>query len=169
MLVTAPDRSPDNGQAASNGGASPVPGADPTDFHGTYAGVDGALAEIRADVSRWFAERGFSAAAIDRAALTVSELSSNAIEAGPGHPLDVRLTFHAGPPSRAAITVTNVTLGGTPPPRDRWAPTDPLAPRGRGLAIVDALSDEVQVDSTVPGRVTVTAHLSDSTAPLSAD
>lgn len=156
MPVTASDRSAQhNGNAASNGGA------DLSSLQVTYPGTNGVLADIRADVAHWFAHRGFSADAVARAILTVSELCSNAIEAGPDHPVDVRLTPLAGPRPRAVIAVSNTTLGGLPPPSERWAPTDPLAPRGRGLAIVDALSDQVQVDSSVPGRVTVLAHISD--------
>lgn len=156
MPVTASDRSAQhNGNAASNGSADPAP------LLATYPGNNGVLADIRADVARWFTGRGFSADATDRAILLVSELCSNAIEAGPGHPLDLRLTPLAGPRRRAVVSVTNTTLGTVPPPGDRWAPADPLAPRGRGLAIVDALSDQVRVDASAPGRVTVTAHVSD--------
>lgn len=154
------------GSAVSNGcsddgvGAEPDDGAELAPRLFTYPGSNGALAGIRADVTRWFTDRGFSADATERAVLLVSELSSNAVEAGPGHPIDVRLTPMGGPGLRAAIAVTNTTLGDVPPPSERWAPADPLAPRGRGLAIVDALADHVRVDSTVPGRVTVVAHIS---------
>jgi len=163
LVTAAPDRSAQhNGRAASNGSADPgSPAAALSPFQRTYAGTNGALADIRTDVARWFTDRGFSADATDRAVLAVSELSSNAIEAGPDHPLDVRLTALAGLRPRAVITVTNITLGDVPPPSERWASADPLAPRGRGLAIVDALSDQVRVDSSVPGRITVTAYLSD--------
>jgi len=167
--VTASDRSAQhNGRAASNGNAAAGVGADANGVAdippllATYAGTNGLLADIRADVARWFTGRGFSADATDRAILLTSELCSNAIEAGPGHPLDLRITPVAGARRRAVIAVTNTTtLGNVPPPSERWAPSDPLAPRGRGLAIVDALSDQVLVDTSVPGRVTVVAHISD--------
>ena len=175
MPVTASDRSAQhNGSEAShrsadpaNGSADPANGsADPANGSNssqvlTYPGTNGVLAAVRADVARWFADRGFSADTVERAVLVVSELCSNAVEAGPGHPIDVRLTPTAGPPRpRAVIAVTNTTLGDIPPPREQWAPADPLAPRGRGLAIVDALADQVRVDSSVAGRITVVAHIS---------
>lgn len=167
MPVTASDRSAQhNGSAGSNGSgdAAAAPdaggGADPSSQLRIYPGNDSVLADIRADVARWFAHHGFSADATDRAVLLVSELCSNAVEAGPDHPVEVRLTAE-GPGRRAVVAVSNTTLGNVPPPSERWAPADPLAPRGRGLAIVDALSDKVTVDSSVPDRITVAAHISD--------
>lgn len=161
MPVTASDRSAEhNGSAASNGNADVASGAD-APLLLTYPGDNEVLAEIRADVARWFTQRGFSADTVERAVLLVSELCSNAVEAGPDHPIDVRLTLVTGPRPAALIAVSNTTLGTIPPPSDRWGPADPLAPRGRGLAIVDALSDDVRVDTSVPNRITVAAHISD--------
>ncbi len=160
--MNASDRSAQhNGSAASNGDAEFEGRPADHSHHASYPGDHRALAPIRADVGRWFSERGFSADGIERAVLLVSELCSNAVEAGPDHPVDVRLILAAGPRLQATITVANTTLGDAPPPIDRWIAADPLAPRGRGLAIVNALSDQVQVDTSVPGRITVVAHLSD--------
>lgn len=162
MPVTASDRSAQhNGSAASDGTAGSNGSADSSPQLHIYPGDDSVLADIRADVARWFADHGFSADATDRAVLLVSELCSNAVEAGPDHPIDVRLTALPGPGRRAVVAVSNTTLGNVPPPAERWVPADPLAPRGRGLAIVDALSDQVQVDTSVAGRITVLAHISD--------
>lgn len=146
--------------AQHNGHGAPNGSADLSPRLFTYRGNHGVLADVRADVARWFTDHGFSADTTDRAMLLVSELCSNAVEAGPDHPIDVRLTRLAGSTLRAVIAVTNTTLGNVPPPSERWTPADPLAPRGRGLAIVDALSDQVRVDSSVPGRITVVADIS---------
>ncbi len=170
MPVTASDRSAQhngsaghNGAGGSNGtagGGTPPGGAGPIPHLLTYPGHNRALATIRADVARWFTGHGFSPDTTDRAVLLASELCSNAVEAGPDRPLDLGLALIAGPPLGAVIAVTNTTLGDVPPPSERWVPASPLAPRGRGLAIVDALADHVRVDTSVPGRVTVVAHIS---------
>jgi anti-sigma regulatory factor (Ser/Thr protein kinase) len=125
-----------------------------------YPGFHQTLAAIRADVSAWVTTNGFSTGTVERAELVVSELCSNAMEAGPGHPIDVSLARTV--PGSATITVANTTLGTVPPPSGLWGPVSPLAPRGRGLAIVEALADRVLVDRSVPGRVTVVAHISDT-------
>lgn len=161
MPVNASDRSAQhNGSAGSHGGAELNGRAADHSHRASYPGDHLSLADIRADVARWFSERGFSADTADRAVLLVSELCSNAVEAGPDHPIDVHLTAADSNRAGAVITVSNTTLGNVPPPTDRWIPADPLAPRGRGLAIVDALSDQVQVDTSVPDRITVVAHIS---------
>lgn len=169
MPVTASDRSAQhNGSAGSDdtagsdstAGSNGSADVDQPPQLCVYPGNDSVLADIRADVARWFADHAFSVDAIDRAVLLVSELCSNAVEAGPDHPIEVRLAVE-GPGRRAVVAVSNTTLGNVPPPSERWALTDPLAPRGRGLAIVDALSDKVTVDTSVPGRITVVAHISD--------
>lgn len=162
MPVNASDRSAQhNGSAASHGGAE-LDGTATTDnaYRASYPGDHRALAHIRADVARWFSEQGFSAETAERAVLLVSELCSNAVEAGPDHPIDLHLTAADGTGTGAVVSVSNTTLGNVPPPHERWIPSDPLAPRGRGLAIVDALADQVRVDTSVPGRITVVAHIS---------
>lgn len=161
MPVNASDRSAQhNGSAASRSGAElDGMGADHS-YRASHPGDHRSLAHIRADVARWFSERGFSADTAERAVLLVSELCSNAVEAGPDHPIELHLAAADGTGSGAVVTVSNTTLGNVPPPQDRWIPSDPLAPRGRGLAIVDALSDQVRVDTSVPGRITVVAHIS---------
>ena len=59
-------------------------------------------------------------------------------------------------PNATALSVRNHTAGGAVPSPDKWRPVDDLAIRGRGLAIVDSLSDQVTVE--VDGdEVTVTA------------
>lgn len=79
----------------------------------------------------------------ERAALALSELVANAVEAGPD---DVSVTLVAdGPGEPVRLTVTNATRTTTVPPRSTWGPTDPLAGRGRGLSIVATVCDTVRV------------------------
>ena len=58
----------------------------------------------------------------------------------------------------ASITVRNHTTGARPSARDRWHFADRSSLRGRGLAIVTSLADEVTVDDDA-GDVVVTARI----------
>ncbi len=90
-----------------------------------------------------------------RAELVVSELATNAIEASPGVAYGVRVSL-AGDGS-VVVAVTSRTRRDGLPPRSAWGPTQPRAPRGRGLLIVGELTDEVEVDQPDAGTVVVTA------------
>ena len=95
-----------------------------------------------------------------RAALVVSELTSNAIQA---HRDDYSLSPRVDDVLRRSRTQPPDRQ--PPPAREMWrpAPDTPLRkllPRGRGLAIVDSLSEEVTVehhgdDVVVTARVRV--------------
>jgi hypothetical protein len=54
--------------------------------------------------------------------------------------------------------VSNRNALGPLPNHDQWHPVDVLSLRGRGLSIVDSLSEQVTVDQ-FDGAVTVTARL----------
>lgn len=125
----------------------------------SYAGRSEALGSVRADVSRWCRDQGFSPELVDQAVLVTSELASNAVEAAPDEPFTVTLRRRAG--RAAAIRVVNRAVRSTPPPRHAWHPPDPLAPRGRGLAIVAAVSREVAVEYPSAGEVAIVACLAD--------
>lgn len=120
-------------------------------FQRAYDGITSTLCVARRDLVGWLAARGFDEDLRDRAALVLSELATNAVQAAPGRDYDVRV--HEGRNGSAVVTVTSHTDYGRPPPRDQWGPVTPLALRGRGLLIVDELADEVCVD--IPGRHTI--------------
>jgi anti-sigma regulatory factor (Ser/Thr protein kinase) len=124
----------------------------------TYPGISQILGTVRDDVAVWFRTQLFGPDVVERAVLVVSELSSNAVQAAPGHPFEV--TLGRIDVDTVAIGVSNATSGDTPPPQDWAVPLEPLALRGRGLAIVAALSVGVDVDRSRPGRVTVVARMS---------
>ncbi len=123
---------------------------DPPDaLHREYEGDLATLRAARRDVVEWLTHQGADQETKDRAALIVSELSSNAIKAAPGstYHLQVALVDE----KCAAISVRNRPTNGLPPARKHWrAPADlplgQLSLRGRGLAIVDSLSEEVTVE-----------------------
>ena len=133
----------------------------PGALHREYKGDLATLRSARRDVVEWLARQGADEETKDRAALIVSELTSNAIQAAPGSPYHLQVTRVDH--DSASISVRNHPTRGLPPARQQWrAPSDlplgELALRGRGLAIVDSLSEDVTVEHD--GRtVVVTARL----------
>lgn len=119
-----------------------------------YAGESSTLRTARRDVVDFLLECGANNQTVEKASLIASELASNAIQAAPRVPYQLRIRIVD--PNAAALSVQNHAGGGTVPTPDKWRPVDAAAIRGRGLAIVDSLSDEVTVE--VDGdQVTVTA------------
>jgi anti-sigma regulatory factor (Ser/Thr protein kinase) len=121
-----------------------------------YEGEAATLRAARLDVLTWLDERGVDEATKQRAALIVSELATNAVQASPGQTYTVHVSFVDH--DHAAISVRNHANGGRPPTREHWKLTDRSSLRGRGLAIVKSLSDDVTVDSD-QGEVVVTARI----------
>ena len=121
-----------------------------------YEGEAATLRAARRDVLSWLDERGADEAAKQRAALIVSELATNALQASPGQTYTVQVAFVDD--DHAAISVRNHASGGRPPAHEHWHLTDRTSLRGRGLAIVKSLSEDVTVDSD-HGEVVVTARI----------
>jgi anti-sigma regulatory factor (Ser/Thr protein kinase) len=120
-----------------------------------YDGDAATLRNARTDVVAWLAACGADGATQERAALIVSELASNALQASPGIAYAVRLSRDSA--STVNLAVSNRNAVGPPPDHEQWHPVDVLSLRGRGLSIVDSLSDQVTVDQH-GGTVTVTAQ-----------
>lgn len=74
-----------------------------------------------------------------------SELLTNAIEQAPPDPVTVRAEIGT---ASVRLVVCNTVTGDHVPPSDQWGPGGVLDRRGRGLMIVDALCDRVDVDET---------------------
>jgi anti-sigma regulatory factor (Ser/Thr protein kinase) len=113
-----------------------------------YEGDLATLRSARRDVIDWLAQHGADEATKERAALIVSELTSNAIQASPGMAYTVHVARLAD--DLAEISVRNHPTKGLPPAREHWRPVaelslKELSLRGRGLAIVDSLSEDVTV------------------------
>jgi anti-sigma regulatory factor (Ser/Thr protein kinase) len=121
-----------------------------------YEGEATTLRAARRDVLAWLAERGANEATKQRAALIVSELATNALQASPGQTYTVQVAFVDD--DHAAISVRNHTNGARPPAREHWHLTDRTSLRGRGLAIVKSLAEDVTVES-VQDAVVVTAKI----------
>ena len=113
-----------------------------------YEGDLVTLRAARRAVVDWLAGLGADEDTRERAALIVSELSSNAIQAAPGRTYSLQLARVDD--GCATISVRNHPTGSVPPARESWrrepATLRNLLPRGRGLAIVDSLSEDVTVE-----------------------
>lgn len=118
-----------------------------------YAGSTETINQARTDLVEWLFAHSLDALTAD-AQLVVSELTSNAVEASPGVPYRVGAWLK---PGALAIAVVNQTAAELPDEQD-WTPESVLAPQGRGLLIVRALSESVDVDQ-IGMETTVTAIL----------
>lgn len=134
-------------------------------FARDYDGISSSLRDARKDVVGWLLDCGFDHDLQGRAALVVSELATNAVQASPGITYCVQLR-RVGDRS-ATLVVTSHTNFQRPPPRQHWGPASPLAARGRGLMIVEQLADEVEVGLPSGDTVVVTATFR-STSPVRA-
>lgn len=119
-----------------------------------YRAASATIASARADAATWAAASGAEHDVVDQLMLIVSELATNAVEAG-GESYTLWLDAS---PDRWTVSVINDAAVEALPPRSDWGPSEVLAERGRGLSIVDALSSRVIVDEA-DGRLRVTAQL----------
>lgn len=121
-----------------------------------YDGEAATLRAARHDVLTWLSGRGADEATLQKAALIVSELATNALQAAPGQ--TYRVSIGLVDAECAEISVRNQANGARPPDRDRWRFADRSSLRGRGLAIVSSLSEDVTVDAD-HDEVVVTARV----------
>jgi anti-sigma regulatory factor (Ser/Thr protein kinase) len=126
-----------------------------------YDGDLRTLHAARRDVVDWLTVQGADEGTKERAALIVSELCSNAIQNSPGSAYEMEVIRFGD--DCAAISVRNRPTEKLPPPRELWRPVGDLSLkelslRGRGLAIVDSLSEEVTIEH-LGDELVVTARL----------
>jgi len=122
-----------------------------------YQGTTDTLRVARTEAGDRLADRHLGLDIRERAELVVSELASNAVQASPGTPYRLFVAIESDESVVIALT-SNASQGG-PPPRAEWGPSNVLAPTGRGLLIVDELSDAVNVQRPAGGQIVVTATL----------
>ncbi len=120
-----------------------------------YDGSTGNLRAARNDVVDFLRINSPDEDLQERAELVVSELATNAIQASPGVAFCLRVEVTDD--GSVVLAVTSSTKQGAPPPREAWGPAHPRAPRGRGLLIVDELTDSVAVERTSDDMIVVTA------------
>lgn len=123
-------------------------------FERWFEGTTETLNAARSHFAAWLDDRSIRVDQSD-VTLALSELCSNAVEASPGEPYLVRGRTTG---DRLVVQVANRSEAG-PPPRSDWTPQDVLVARGRGLSIVEMLSDDVEVQ-IADGFVSVTAAFS---------
>lgn len=124
-------------------------------FEREYDGTTGTLRVARRDVVRCLRAHTTDPDLENRVALVVSELATNAIQASPGNAYDLSVSLLVD--GSVVMTVTSSSEFTVPPPRDTWGPATAIAPSGRGLLIVDRLTDGVDVEQTAGGKIVVTA------------
>lgn len=122
-----------------------------------YDGTTSTLRAARTDMVASLTEQNVDDDLRERAELVLSELASNAVQASPGNPYKLRLSLDAD--GTLVMALTSRAHNGGPPPRGSWGPSAVLAPSGRGLMIVDELSDRVHVERPAEDTVVVTATL----------
>jgi len=122
-----------------------------------YQGTTDTLRSARTEVGDRLADRCLGLDIRERAELVVSELASNAVQAAPGSPYRLLVAIESD--ESVVIALTSTASQGGPPPRAEWGPSNVLAPTGRGLLIVDELSDAVNVQRPTGGKLVVTATL----------
>lgn len=122
----------------------------------SFAGTTGSLTESRHAVAESIADRDFDQDVVDKAVLAVNEMTTNAVEASPGADYQVVVAVDG---DDLILKVRNRAPSTEIPDSDDWGPNGILAGRGRGLAIVGAIAESVEV---VEGAdwVEVTARLS---------
>lgn len=109
-----------------------------------YAGETATVRSARRDVVDWLIECGADGETVERASLIASELASNAVQAAPGSPYQLRV--RVVDPDVVSLSIRNHTDATFPPEQPTWRQLDQAATSGRGLSIVDSLSETVTVE-----------------------
>lgn len=122
-----------------------------------YDGSSVTLHRARGDLVSWLDDHGTDGELQDRAALVLSELVTNAVQASPGAEYNVHGSLLDD--GDVVVSVVSRTRFEQPPPREHWGPPSLLSESGRGLMIVDDLSSDVEVELPSTGSVVVTATL----------
>lgn len=123
--------------------------------HGSFAwplpADAGAIPAARHAFESWLRQNGASADDVHDMAVVLSELASNAaLGAAPGTTANIQASIEGG---SVRLEVTN-QVGEVEADAGRWDLDDPLRGGGRGLLIVRAYTDSLEVDS-VGGAVIV--------------
>ena len=125
-------------------------GAVPTELTISVPATPAALPEVRVALDSWLSGLGTPLGTRQDVVLVVDEALTNAVEHGyrcePGHTVDLT-AVHT--PTGIAIRVRD---SGT------WKPQVDDGTRGRGLRMIAAIADRVDLAVT-PGSTTLTAHV----------
>ena len=126
-----------------------------------FPGEPSSIQAARRGCSSWVVEATGDADVASKAALVVSELVANAVQAAPGSIFEVSASLTG---TDVSVAVRNQGSVAMLPARPWVAPAEG-APRGRGLAIVHALASDVQVMDH-GSALTVSVRLAPGTADV---
>src|SRR5512138_875182 len=84
-----------------------------------YEGSSTTLRRARGDVVSWLDHHGVDPELQDRAALVVSELATNAVQASPGSEYNVHGSLYLAD-GEVVLSVVSCTDFEQPPPREHW-------------------------------------------------
>lgn len=124
-------------------------------MHRSFEGDAATLATARRAADGWLAGVGVESEARRWAVVALSELCTNALEAAPGHVYDVTISLQAD--SFSILVENDGDVSDVPSP-EQWSAQRGEAPSGRGLGIVAALAEWVEVSSERPFRIGIEAR-----------
>lgn len=104
------------------------------------------LSAVRAEFVEWMREIGVDEDRIDDLSVVLSELGANAVRETPAgaEPAQITATVDEG---TVVMEVSNdVSPDSAPPSEHDWDLSDPLRTGGRGLLLVSAFVDDIDVD-----------------------
>lgn len=119
----------------------------PSRFSDRHIESVAALSALRGEFGRWLADEGVGAAKIDDLLVVLSELGANAVRGTTDASMPATVWAEVRDGS-VHIDVTNqVDEGADAVPAGEWDLDDPLRTGGRGLLVVSALVDDVEVEA----------------------
>lgn len=105
-----------------------------------------ALAAVREDFAEWLRGVGASEEKVEDLSVVISELGANAVRGTPDGRDAATAAAWVDDQRRVVVEVANHVEDITVPPAD-WDLEDPLRTGGRGLLLVSAFVDDVQVEA----------------------
>ena len=132
-------------------------------YRAEFPGETSSIWAARRACSSWVAEATGDTDVAGKAALVVSELVSNAVQAAPGSMFEVSASWSG---AELSVAVRNEGSAAMLPAQP-WDSPPQGAPRGRGLAIVRALASDVHVMDH-GSALTVSVRLAPGTADVGA-
>ena len=120
-----------------------------TTFELCFPPVADNLGHGRQAISRWLAARSVDAGVVHDLAVVYSELAANALAASNGDDICTQAWIDGG---EVVIEVANGLASSDARRVTRWDLGDPLRGGGRGLMIVRAFTDDVEVVTSDDGQ-----------------